>query len=441
MKKMKQTNASAIIIIASALVLVAVIFGVMYNAEVIQKTTETTTVVEEEGHRGYDLGLQDEETEAIQIPETVYRYYNLELQDDGIKDNNFNFGHNPYEAAEAEYKESDGDKNVFILKYILSNFEARMTPGENGDPAFMAAHAAYMDAVLGTRTMGSFYDEVDKNWSLAINNARNTYETNSQEWELAAEKYKKTLQAANGTTYLIEVNGKTDAFVVNGKKYTVTDQMYMFPLSSDLRPDVIVMTQDEDNSDANYHVLMYALNIKRHEYVLMYKVECGFQPLNVLNVMKVEPTKKSDTTDEELGGNTNPTDEELGGNTNHNHVGKCVPPDSALSGNKAAPSGAGKGDTKDAGANTNNGKGATESNVEAEDNSTDYNYSEYVKKVEELADQTGNDPTPSVEGEAAVVEQEVNSQPIPQKTETLVNDNNNQTTAAVSNGDAGPPVF
>lgn len=327
-------------------------------------------------------------------PEVPYHFYNTDLQDDGDGRNDFNFGPNPYTG-----KETPDD----LKNHWLADLSA-----PEGDPARAAVTLAYIDSVIGTRMLGQFYSELDDSWDKAINAARDNYCENPIEWEKAVLELQGLLYSGQPEYGLVEVDGKTDTFTFNGRKYKVADQAYMYPYTDTLRPDVVVMLQKEDDSDENYHIFIVSLRIKEHRYDLLFRVECDFQPINVLETLKVKiitptPTPKPTSTPKPTATPTpkptatptptstpkptatptptstptpTPTSTPKPTPTNTptptatpTPTPECIPENS--SGNKNAPSGGGKGDTTGPGEYTGG-------------NSTDFDYDSYRKKIDDL---------------------------------------------------------
>ena len=218
-------------------------------------------------------GSAPKEAEEVVEP---YHFFNLDLQDDEDKENDFNFGYDRYAAAEAAFKSSDSeekDQDKFIYNWLNADFKESI----QDDPALAAADMAYADAVLGTRFMSFFYDEAKENWAEAINQAKEAFMEDPELWKEYTDKFIKFLDE-QAELKLLEVK-------------ECTDQMYMTPYSLiENVPDVIVMKTAQNKG----HYLAYVIKIKGNTFVLRYRAECGYQPTNVANLMDIEPTEKGD---------------------------------------------------------------------------------------------------------------------------------------------------
>lgn len=190
-----------------------------------------------------------------------YAFYNLALQKDEDKDNDFNFGYNPYDESKTA---KDYDKD----------FRERLKK----DPALAAADTAWMDAKLGTRYLGEFYESCKGDWAKTINAAKLRFMDN------------KTAYYKNLDAYFAFLNSAVKVEVKEG--YGASDQMYMNPYTADGVPDVIVMK----TKDHKGHFLIYTFNIKGEKVKLAYRIECGYQPTNVSKLMKITPQKEPTPT-------------------------------------------------------------------------------------------------------------------------------------------------
>lgn len=193
------------------------------------------------------------------MPASPWHFFNLDLQGDGIEGNEYNFGSKP-----------DCEVSPHAMDVAFRN---RL----NQDPVLGAADMAWFDANLGTRYLGVFYDECDEHWDAAINKAADAWVNNEP------EEYWDVLDAFCGfldSAVSVEVRHQKD----------LEDQMYMNPFTVNHVPDVIVFETDEHEGD----FLVYTFMIKDTRKVeVAYRIDCGFQPCNVAEVMKIKPKTRS----------------------------------------------------------------------------------------------------------------------------------------------------
>lgn len=205
------------------------------------------------------------EPEMVEIPapepepeKSLWHFFNLDLYNDGTPGNEYNFGCMP-------------DCSVTPEAMDIA-FRNRL----NQDPALGAADMAWFDANLGTRYLGVFYDECDEEWDRAINKAKT-------DWIANPDDYFETLDA-----FFEHLDSAVSVEIREQKN--LEDQMYMNPFTRDHIPDVIVMETDEH--EGNF--LVYTFVIKETKKIeVAYRLECGFQPTNVAEIMKITPKKRS----------------------------------------------------------------------------------------------------------------------------------------------------
>ena len=186
-----------------------------------------------------------------------YAFYNLAMQNDDDPSNDYNFGWNCYNES---WTAEDYDKE----------FRNRIRI----DPALGAADMAWLDAKVGTRYIGVFYDECNGAWDKAINAAKEGFMAKNPD-----ELYYPTIEGF--FAYL------DSAAKVEVRKYSdIKNQMYMNPFTPSGVPDVITM----NTSDHKGWFLVYTFKIKNRKVEVAYRIECGFQPCNVTKVMKIDPS-------------------------------------------------------------------------------------------------------------------------------------------------------
>lgn len=294
-------------------------------------------------------------TEKDESEELHYAFYNPSLQNDEDESNDFNFGYNPY----------DFDKDIEKgAEWFDRDFRTRIAK----DPALLAADAAFVDSIVGTRYIGVFYDGAKEDWAQAINDAKVA-------WIKDKQLYFDSLDAFNA---FLDTAVKVEVLESDGKE---TDMMYMNPYTIDGVPDVIVCETDDHKG----HYLVYTFKIKENEFKVAYRIECGYQPTNVSVRMKIPTTPKPTNPDKPT--TPPPTTTKKKKDPTKGTQGEVVTPN----------------DDPGPGPDTNNGEGATESKAEEHPNSSDANYEEYKETIQNLeqineTQKTGDDSnTPTTE--------------------------------------------
>jgi len=240
--------ARAVIAVTAILLLVLVVEGLAWRT--LPSSIDVARAADEEETQDQDdQDDQDEEEE-----DEWYSFFNHVLLEDEDESNDFNFGPNPYaEGEDAEYYDQV--------------FRDRIKE----DPALAAADLAWFDANLGTRYLGTFYESCEEDWAETINLTKNTFMHDQS-------IYYGTIRA-----FLMYLD---HAEVSLERGADLDDQMYMNPFTMDGTPDVIVM----ETNDHEGWFLVYTFNVKGEEVSVAYRIECGFQPTNVEEVMHITPT-------------------------------------------------------------------------------------------------------------------------------------------------------
>lgn len=183
-----------------------------------------------------------------------FKFYNLDLQLDADPRNDFNFGPNPHvDGLTAE----DYDREL----------RSRMAK----DVALTAGDVAWIDAIVGTRYLGQFYESCKGDWAKTINATK-------EAWLADQGSFYQTL---NSVFAFMDKASVTLDYQTSG----LDDQMYMNSMTADGVPDVIVMT----TTDHTGYFLTYHFLIKDQEFQVAYRIDCGFQPTNVQQVMGIVP--------------------------------------------------------------------------------------------------------------------------------------------------------
>ena len=296
-------------------------------------------------------------------------FYNPSLLNDDDETNNYNFGY-----------------NYFSEEKSASDYDADLRERIKVDPALGAADMAWLDANLGTRYMGQFYDECNGAWDKAINDAKDGFIADQT-------GYYDTI-----TAFFAYLDTAEVSIAYSDDK--LDDQMYMNPYTTSDIPDVVVYETDDHAG----WFLVYTFNIKGTKAEVAYRIDCGYQPTDVAKVMNItpqeNPSKKTTPGDDPTPSPT-PTPQPTP-NPNPN-----PDPDPTPTYNKDKTQGT-QGDlvapnvNKGPGEDTNNGVGAQTSTKDQPSNSTSMTYDQYAEKTEDLkqtneSQNTGGDAnTPSV---------------------------------------------
>ena len=343
------------------------------------KTTATTAVAatDTEGDTPWSRfvawwkGLfgADGQTATTTTRQTWYGFYNLAMLKNDDTSDDFNFGWNPYDES---WTARDYDRE----------FRSRIKK----DPALGAADMAWLDAIVGTRYIGVFYDECSGKWDVAINAAKQGFmETDP------TTLYYPTLDgffAFLDTAVSVEVR----------KGSGIEDQMYMNPYSQytvyGVRiPDVIVMKTD--NHEGMF--LVYTFSIKGRLVEVAYRIECGFQPCNVEKVMHVTPVTPVQPTPTPTPVTPTPTPTPVVPTPTPAPTPTPQPTKDPTVGTTPDP-----GDDPGPGDPTSTGVGGGQSSAEEPGSSDTMTYDEYREHIEQLEGDTdgqreGGDPnTPTV---------------------------------------------
>ena len=242
-------------------------------------TTEATEAAEAEAAEenvveDYNLyGVEEvEDAGETVVPAAWYKFYNLDLQLDVDPRNDFNFGSNPHmDGLTAE----DYDREL----------RSRMAK----DVALTAGDIAWIDAIVGTRYLGEFYESCKGDWAKTINATK-------EAWLADQGAFYQTL---NSVFAFMDKASVTLDYQTSG----LDDQMYMNSMTADGVPDVIVMT----TTDHTGYFLTYHFLIKDQEFQVAYRIDCGFQPTNVQAVMGIVPDNTPRDTRPTIVGTSNPS--------------------------------------------------------------------------------------------------------------------------------------
>lgn len=193
---------------------------------------------------------QDEADESV-----WYGFYNLNMQLDADPRNDFNFGPNPFtEGAKAKDYDTELRKRMSV------------------DPALAAADMAWLDANVGTRFLGTFYESCKGDWAKTINLTKERFMADQGLFYRTLDAFFAFLDTA-------------DVVAMDYQTSDLTDQMYMNPYTVNCIPDVVVMT----TTDHSGYFLTYTFVIKENVFKVSYRIDCGYQPTNVQEIMNIVP--------------------------------------------------------------------------------------------------------------------------------------------------------
>ncbi len=303
-------------------------------------------------------------------------FYNLDLQG-GSTEDDFNFG-----------------PNAFVEGSNAKSFDVEFRNRLKVDPALAAASTAVVDAKVGTRYLGEFYESCSGDWAKTMNSAKERWASDQAAYYKELDAFFKFLDAAE-----VEIRDCQ----------SVSDQMYMNPYTASGNPDVIVLKTDNHAG----HELVYTFKIKDNEFSVAFRLECGFQPTDVAEVMQITPqtveefTTTTTTTTTTTGGGDTPGGDTPGGDTPTPDI-----PDTP--GYNKDPNLAPKENTEpndDPGPGPDTNSGGDSSTEEKSTNSTNYSsYDEYRKDMDNMNDTNasqkvgGDSNTPSTPSGGANVD-------------------------------------
>ena len=331
---------------------------------------ETMAPSEEEVARADDLMALNQ----VYASELWYHFYNSDL-DHSDQEVYQNFGPDPMLETAAldgvgDLLKEAGTSGSVKVEDILDRIDVDVLDEDfrerlRNDPALGAADMAWFDAVMGTRYIGVFYDECKGQWDAAINSAKDHFMENH-------DTYDQTLDA-----FFEYLDMSVDVSVRKDKG--MTDQMYMNPFSPIAGvPDVICL----ESEDHEGWFLVYKFTIKgTTKKEVKYRINCGYQPTNVAETMKLTPGKNPNKKSGG-GGSGGGVGGSGGGGKSGSGGGKSQqfsnPKDPTL-GTKVLPN-----DTTGPGPNTNNGVGAQYSSVDQPTSSNHLTQQQYWQKMEDL---------------------------------------------------------
>ncbi len=194
---------------------------------------------------------------AYAVEGRVVRYFNNEVQNDGIANNNYNFGYDRKAAADKDV--ADGKANSVQEWVATKNGEGDFFYSISVDPALCAAVALHMDESLELPET-ILVDEQNEVIGQRADKAHLHFLEDQKYWDRAIELIKKYLTSGD-----IRIEELTD----------YTSQMYMANNRLEgNKPSVIVRnTQNEGG-----HVVVFDLG---KPGIVKFRLECGYQPVDV----------------------------------------------------------------------------------------------------------------------------------------------------------------
>lgn len=284
-------------------------------------------------------------------------FYNEVVRNDDDEDNDFNFGPKPA-ANDAEGYDTE--------------FRSRLME----DPALGAADMAWLDAIVGTRYLGEFYESCKGDWAKTINQSKEAFINDQILYSNTREAFFKYLDKAT-----VSVEEASD----------LEDQMYMNGYTKDGIPDVIVLKTKNHTGK----FLVYTFKIKGNTFKVAYRIECGFQPTNVQKVMGIKPQSTPKKTPKKpsnpgRGDGSKPSKPSKPGKGDNGKPSYNKDPDKAPKENTEP------NDDKGPGPDTNNPDDPRHSTKDTPDSSTSGSYKDYRDNIEKLEEtnkdqKTGND--------------------------------------------------
>ena len=261
-------------------------------------TEEPTTVEESTTEEMLEEETTEEETylpfemyEKPEIPAWITLHNDPLIWDDDPW-NDYNFGTSPVEDSEfmelfsEKYPELTSSTLQFIAENedkILENPKVANWAAEELKKDFLvrmsenpftgAAWLAWFDSILGSRYMGEFYSQCNEQWDAAINQA-------AREFMADKSQYWKTLKAFS-RGYLENPLTRVEL----RKAEVMDDQMYLNPFTVDGIPDVIVL----ETKDHQGLFLVFIFTIKHQEFEVPFRINCGYQPTDVHEILHIEP--------------------------------------------------------------------------------------------------------------------------------------------------------
>ncbi len=187
----------------------------------------------------------------------VIRYFNSELQADGIDTNNYNFGYDRKAAADKAVK--DKETNSVQEWVATKDGEGDLFYSISVDPALCAAVALHMDETL-TLPETILVDEQNEKIGQRADKAHLHFLSDQDYWDDTIDLIKKYLTSGS-----IKIEAIDD----------YTSQMYQaYNRLEGNKPSVIV----RDSSNEGGHVIIFNLG---KPGIVKFRLECGYQPVDV----------------------------------------------------------------------------------------------------------------------------------------------------------------
>lgn len=194
---------------------------------------------------------------AYAVEGRVVRYFNNEVQNDGIANNNYNFGYDRKAAADKDVADGKVDS---VVNWVATNKgEGDFFYSIKVDPALCAAVALHMDETLKLPEK-ILVDEQDVVIGQRADKAHLHFLSDQTYWDRAVELITKYLTSGD-----IRIEELSD----------YTSQMYMANNRLEgNKPSVIV----RDTQNEGGHVVVFDLG---KPGLVKFRLECGYQPVDV----------------------------------------------------------------------------------------------------------------------------------------------------------------
>ena len=309
-----------------------------------------------------DTTATNAETSWFTYQEVTQKYpwltwNNFVLQSDGDPDNNANFGPDRHHKG-----------------WTATDYFQDMKSFDESDVMILVAHVAAVDAARDTRMVGDYYDGNNHDWARTMNALVVKCLNDKVDFMHFSEVYLNMLRNEVRSVRVVHMDD-------------INDQMYITPYTYSGVPE-IVASETHQSGD----VLIVTFKRKggeENDVSVGFRIDCCYQPVGVIDTMKLPNTKVEIPPEHTPGGST-PTNP--GGSDPTKPAGGSDPteppkptPTEPAKYNKDKTQG-----IKDPGnveqgldEDTNNGVGATTSTKDRDSNSNHGNYSEYQQAIEQ----------------------------------------------------------
>lgn len=329
-------------LLALALIITAIPFGNLFN-----KAKDA----------GAETGSVTTNVDTTTKSSSWIHFYNDDVQGnlDGVEGNNKEFGPNPIKEG-----------------WTVDNYVKDQAERFSVDPALLTITMATYDQSIGSDTTGRFYDSIRYDWSRALGECTLAMAADEDLFVKQHNRFVKDIS----DNYKVEYVLMNDEQLRKELGYVVQDMAYMRPGDSydDGIPRVVICYSDLESRTGLFLVWKITVKVGEKPHYLVFRINCGYQPVNVAEMFNIVPL---DPNDPWIDGGGMPPGEN--------------PPTHGKDPSKGPE--VGKNDDPTAGESTNNGVGATQSSKDTSTSTTSYSsYDGYKKETEEKNTQkTGDD--------------------------------------------------